>query len=119
MIMLSNPFISPAPVHCYPEGIEQGFPVLVFQKSHFGHLHRFAEEGMGQDLFMEERLKLCANILVIDHCFITCRPHLIGNHIQICMGLSTLRTTSFYTLSYVLDLETIVLVCSATCACPV
>jgi len=31
---------------------------------------------------------------------------------------STLRTTCFYTLSYVLDLETIVLVCSATCACP-
>lgn len=70
MIMLSHPSIRQHPYIVTLEGIcwdipgdgEQVFPVLVFQKSHFGDLQRFAKEGMGQDLSLEERLKLCADI---------------------------------------------------------
>lgn len=70
MILLSHPSIRQHPYIVTLEGIcwdilgdgEQVFPVLVFQKSHYGDLNRFVNEGMGQELSLEERLKLCADI---------------------------------------------------------
>lgn len=37
-------------------------PVLVMEKSHFGDLYQFMRSGLGRDLCMSERLRLCVDI---------------------------------------------------------
>ncbi|KAF2685426.1 TPR-like protein [Lentithecium fluviatile CBS 122367] len=40
----------------------QVWPVLVFEKSHFGDLYSFARSGRGKGLSVENRLKICADV---------------------------------------------------------
>lgn len=37
-------------------------PVLVFEKSHFGDLYHFMRSGIGKDLSIEDRLRLCVDV---------------------------------------------------------
>jgi hypothetical protein len=41
---------------------EKVWPVLVFEKSHFGDLYHFARLPIGRELGIEERLKICMDI---------------------------------------------------------
>jgi hypothetical protein len=38
------------------------WPVLVFEKTHLGDLGHFMQSGNGKDLYVEEKLKICAEI---------------------------------------------------------
>jgi hypothetical protein len=69
MIVLSQPSIREHPNIIRLEGIcwdipqdDQVWPVLVFQKAHFGDLYHFSRSGAGRDLSMEDRLSLCIDI---------------------------------------------------------
>jgi hypothetical protein len=69
MMILSHPAVRQHPYIIKLEGIcwdipedDKVWPVLVFEKSHFGSLYHFASLGAGQDLSIEDRLKLCVEI---------------------------------------------------------
>ena len=69
MVVLSHPTVRQHEHIVTLEGIcwdipedNQVWPVLVFEKSHLGDLHRFAGLESFKDLSIEDKLKLCANI---------------------------------------------------------
>jgi hypothetical protein len=45
-----------------PQYDNKVWPVLVFEKSHFGDLHHFATQSVGRALGIEERMELCLDI---------------------------------------------------------
>ena len=69
MVVLSHPVVQKHDHIVTLEGIcwdipedDQVWPVLVFEKSHLGDLHRFARLERFKDLSIEDKLNLCADI---------------------------------------------------------